>query len=437
MARRLRHTPGSERGTKRKMKMSWFEVESYGTMLRRCVLVLSASLLFLIPACSRPGESAPEGNAAAPTAPVVKVTRQTLGNQLEIASEFRPYQEIDVHAKESGYIKSLYIDWGTHVKTGQLMAVLEIPELQEEVEHDKAAEQSSQQDLARANEELTRAQSAYQVAHLTSTRMSGVQKTNPGLVAQEEVDVATGKDQETSAEVSASRDAVAAAQQELAAAKSTLQKDQDLFAYARITAPFDGVVTELDAYTGSLLPAGTSTSANGLALCRLSQNNLLRLVIPVPETIVPDVHPGESVQVRVTALKRTFRGKVTRFSDQIDMQTRTMHTEVQVPNANYELVPGMYAYVEIPTSRSVNVLAVPIQAVQRTGEGAGTVLVVNDQHAIEPRNVKLGMETANDVEIASGLEENELLIFGEQNRYRPGEIVKPQIVEAAGMKGSE
>lgn len=419
------------------MRTHTIQVELRRALAPTC-LAASLVMLLLLPSCSRPADGAAKtGPGAAPIAPVVKVTRQTLGNQLEIASEFRPFQEIDVHAKESGYIKSLYIDWGTHVKTGQLMAVLEIPELQEEVEHDKAAEQSSEQDLARANEELTRAQSAYQVAHLTSTRMSGVQKTNPGLVAQEEVDVATGKDQETSAEVSASRDAVAAAKQELAAAKSTLQKDQDLYAYARITAPFDGVVTELDAYTGALLPAGTSTSQNGLALCHLSQNDLLRLVIPVPETVVPDVRLGESVQVRVTALNRKFLGKVTRFSDQIDMQTRTMHTEVQVPNPNYEIVPGMYAYVELPTSRSVNVLAVPVQAVQRSGEGLGTVLVVNDQDAIESRNVKLGMETANDVEIASGLQENELVIFGEQNRYRPGEIVKPQLVEAAGMNGSE
>jgi RND family efflux transporter MFP subunit len=406
----------------------------------RCALAPAclAAVLVLQSSCSRPAQSEAKAAAAeAPTAPVVKVTRQTLGNQLEIASEFRPFQEIDVHAKESGYIKNLYIDWGTHVKTGQLMAVLEIPELQEEVEHDKAAEQRSEQDLARAHEELTRAQSTYSVAHLTSTRLSGVQKINPGLVAQEEVDVATGKDQEASADVSASRDAVSAAEQELAAAKSTLQKDQDLFAYARITAPFEGVVTELDAYTGALLPAGTSTSQNGLALCRLSQNNILRLVIPVPETVVPDVHIGEAVRVRVTALNRKFQGKVTRFSGQIDMETRTMHTEVQVPNANYQLVPGMYAYVELPTARSVNVLAIPIQAVQRTGDGSGTVLVVDSQHALESRNVKLGMETANDVEIASGLQENELVIFGEQNRYRSGEVVKPRLVEAAGMDGSQ
>ena len=402
-----------------------------------CAGALIAALL-LTPSCSRPGESAPGPDAdAAPSAPVVKVSRQNLTNELEIASEFRPFQEIDVHAKESGYVKELHIDWGTHVKTGELMAVLEIPELEQQIGHDKAAELRSEQDLARAKEELTRARSAYQVAHLTYTRLSGVQTTNPGLVAQEEVDVAQGKDQETGAEVSASRDAVAAAEEELAAAKATLQKDQALFAYARILAPFDGVVTELYAYTGALLPAGTSTSQNGLALCHLSQNNLLRLVIPVPETVVPDVRVGQLVQVRVAALKKTFQGEVTRFSGQIDLETRTMHTEVQVANPNYEIVPGMYAYVELPTAQSVNVLTVPVQAVERAGAGTGTLLVVNDQDAIEPRNVNLGMETANDVEIASGLHENELVILGDQSRYRPGEIVKPKLVSPGAVDGIE
>lgn len=412
-------------------------VQNCGRLMRRCGLLLIVPLLFLLPSCSRPTESEVRtGPGEAPTAPVVKVERKTLGNQLEIASEFHPFQEIDVHAKESGYIKNLYIDWGTHVKTGQLMAVLEIPELQEEVERDKAAQQRSEQDLERAKEELTRDNSAYQVAHLTYTRLAGVQKTNPGLVAQEEIDVAQGKDQETGAEVSASRDAVAAAQQELAAAKATLQRDQALYGYSHITAPFDGVVTELYAYTGALLPAGTSTSENGLALCHLSQNDVLRLVIPVPETVVPDVRLGEPVQVRVTALNKSFQGKVTRFSDQIDMQTRTMHTEVQVPNPNYEIVPGMYAYVELPTARSVDVLAVPIQAVRQSGNGDGTVLVVNQQNAVESRAVKLGIETANDVEVAAGLEEGDLVVFGEQNQFRPGEIVKPKLVNPARLEGS-
>lgn len=424
------------------MRLNSEEINRAKAGLRRlmglaCGLALTASLA-LVPSCSRPGESElAQGSNEAPIAGVVKVTRKNLASELEIASEFRPFQEIDVHAKVSGYVKNLYIDWGTHVKTGQLMAILEIPELEQQVEHDRAAQQRSMQNLARAKEELTRAESAYRVAHLTYSRLAGVQKTRPDLVAQEEVDVAQGKDEETSAEVSAAKDGQAAAEQELVATKATLQKDQDLFAYARIMAPFDGVVTTLSAYTGSLLPAGTSTSQNGLSLCHLSQNDLLRLVIPVPETVVPQIHIGEPVQVRVTTLNKTFEGKVIRFSDQIDLQTRTMHTEVQVPNSNYELVPGMYAYVKIPTAQEAGVLALPTQAVQRTGEGSGTVLVVNSQNKIESRNVKLGLETAGQAEIVSGLQENDLVVFGEQNRYRPGELVKPQLVNPLGMGGSQ
>jgi len=417
------------------MRTSGFTVQSCLTILRGCVPVLTAPLLLFIASCSRPAESAPDAAAQAPTAPVVKVTRQSLINELEIASEFRPYQEIDVHAKESGYVKQLDIDWGTHVKTGQLMAVLEIPELEEQVDHDKAAEQRSEQDLARAREELTRDRSAYQVAHLTYTRLEGVQKTNPGLVAPEEVDVAEGKDQEANAEVSASLDAVAAAEQELAGAKATLQKDQALFGYARIVAPFDGVVTKLDAYTGALLPAGTSSSENGLALCHLSQNDLLRLVIPVPETVVPDVHIGEAVQVRVSALNRTFQGKVTRSSGQIDLETRTMHTEIQVPNPSYDIVPGMYADVDFPVAQRKSALTVPVQAITREGNTA-LAYRVNQNNQIEIQPVTLGLETRSQIEILSGLAVGDRVVVGNTGQLRAGEIVRPKPIELSEMEGA-
>ena len=417
------------------MSMHRFKIQPWLPMGRFCAGALSLVLLLLLSSCSRPGEGAPENAGSAPITPVVKVNRQSLSNELELPSEFRPFPEIDVHAKESGYVKQLNIDWGTHVKTGQLMAVLEIPELEEQVDHDKAAEQRSEQGLARAREELTRAKSSYQVAHLTYSRMEGVQKTNPGLVAPEEVDVAQGKDEEASAEVSASRDAVAAAEQELAGAKATLQKDQALFGYARIVAPFDGVVTQLDAYTGALLPAGTSTSENGLALCHLSQNDLLRLVIPVPETAVPEVHIGELVQVRVSTLSTTFQGRVTRFSGQIDLETRTMHTEVQVPNPSYKIVPGMYADVAFPIAESKSALSVPVQAVQREGDKA-VAYRVNQNNQIEITAVTIGLETSSRIEIRSGLAEGDRVVVGNASQLRAGEIVRPKLIDVSGVEGT-
>ncbi len=396
-----------------------------------------AGLSVILSACSRSraDQAGKDPTAGAAPASVVRVSRRDLSHDLEIASEFVPYQEIDVDAKVSGYLQKLYIDWGTHVRQGQLMAVVEVPELEAEVARDEAAVQRDAQNVARAKQELLRAQSAYEVAHLTYTRLHGVQNTHPGLVAQEEVDVARGKDAETSAAVSASEAALAAAQQQLSADRSSSQRDKVMFNYARIAAPFDGVVTQIYAYTGALLPAGTSSSRTALPLCHLSQIDLLRLVIPVPGRVVQDVRLGEAVDVKVPDLNKTFQGKVTRISGQINLETRTMHTEVEVANPSYEVVPGMYAYVELPVQSVNQALTVPIQAVTRTGPNQGTVLVVNPNNEIEQRTVPLGVETASQVQVLSGVKEGDLVVFGGSGRFQPGEKVKPKMVSDAQLLG--
>ena len=355
--------------------------------------------------------------SSAPDAAVARVTRQNFSNTLSISSEFQPYQDIDVYAKVSGYIKKLYIDYGTHVRQGQLMAVLEIPELQQEVQRDQAA-------VAEAREDLNRANSAFQVAHVTYQRLAAVQKTRPELISQEEIDVAQGKDLEASA-------AVSAAQQALLASNAALAKDQTLYGYANMSAPFTGVVTKMNAYTGALLPAGTSSNIGTSALCHLAQNDVLRLVIPVPERAVPGIRIGEDVQVQVSSLNRTFSGKIVRTSDQIDLSTRTMHTEVQVNNASYQIVPGMYATVSIPLHTAANVLAIPLQAVQASGENQGTVLVVDKSNRIQRREVTLGIQSATDVEVTSGLNAGDLVIFGDQSQYQPGQVVTPKVVKSS------
>jgi RND family efflux transporter MFP subunit len=398
------------------------------------LLISTGFLAMFVPGCGNGSQTDAEDAAHAPTAPVVKVVRRNLSNTLEIASEFQPLQEIEVYAKVSGYIKKLYVDWGTHVKQGQLLAELEIPELQQQLQQDEASARRSDQDLSRAREELNRAQSAYTVAHLTYSRLADVQKARPELVAQEEIDTAQGKDQEASADVSSAKDAVAAAEQGVLAARAALGKDQAMFGYARITAPFDGVVTQVYAYTGALLPAGTSSNKGDLALCQLSQNDILRLVIPVPERAVGDIHLGDGVDIEVSGANKSFTGKLVRFSDQIDTQTRTMHTEVQVANANYLLVPGMYASVKIPLRSASNVLSVPVQAVESSGSGSGTVFLVNAANRVEQREVKLGIQTATAAEVLSGLQENDTVIFGEQNQFKVGELVYPRTVAVPGME---
>ncbi len=386
----------------------------------------------LFAGCARTGKV--DAAASAPVVAVVTVARHDLSNTLEIASEFEPYQEIEVYAKVSGYIQKLYVDWGTHVKEGQPLADLEIPELQQQLQEDQATIHRNESELDRAHEELNRATSAYKVAHLTYSRLADVQKSQPGLIAQQDIDVSEGKDVEANAGVSAAKDALASAEQAIAAAKATLDKDKALYSYSHIAAPFEGVVTRLYAYKGALLPGGTSSNIGTQALCRLSQNNLLRLVIPVPERAVPDLHLGEKIDVKISSTGKNFTGKVIRVSDQIDMQTRTMHTEVEVPNPSYELIPGMYASAEIPLQTAQNALTLPTQAVQPNGADKGTVLFVNSANQIERRTVTLGLQTGTQVEIVSGLNENDRVIFGSQGQYQPGELVSPKVVEAQGME---
>lgn len=395
---------------------------------------LLSLLLFpaLLGGCARAGKV--DATASAPVAAVVTVARHDLANTLEIASEFQPFQEIEVYAKVSGYIQKLYVDWGTHVKEGQPLADLEIPELEQQLREDQATIHRNESELDRAREELNRASSAYKVAHLTYSRLADVQKSQPGLVAQEDIDISEGKDVEANAGVSAAKDALASAQQALAVSKATLDKDKALYAYSHIAAPFEGVVTRLYAYKGALLPGGTSSNIGTQALCRLSQNNLLRLVIPVPERAVPDLHLGEHVDVKISATGKTFSGKVVRVSDQIDLQTRTMHTEVEVPNPSYELVPGMYASAEIPLQTAQKALTLPMQAVQPNGPDKGTVLLVDSANQIERRTVMLGLQTGTQVEIVSGLNENDRVIFGSQGQYQPGELVSPKVVQAQEME---
>jgi len=390
-----------------------------------CVLILAGAVLG---GCSSGGNPAAGNPANAPTAAVVTVTRKDLSSTLEIASEFLPFQEINVYAKVSGYIQKLNVDWGTHVKQGEILAVLDIPELEQQLHLDEAAVHRSEQDVLREKEELSRAESIYTVAHLTYTRLADVQKTRPELVAQQEIDVAQGKDLEANAGVSSAKDALSASEQALVAAKASLEKDRAVYSYSRITAPFDGVVTRIDAYTGALLPAGTSSNKGDQALCHLSQNSFLRLVIPVPERAVPDVHMGATVAVEVSSLNRKFAGKIVRLSDQIDPETRTMHTEVDVANPNYELVPGMYATVEIPLHTAHDALTVPVQSVQVSGENQGSVLVVNANNRIEKRDVTIGLESSREAEIVSGLKEGERVVFGEQAQFKQGQLVRPMPV---------
>lgn len=391
--------------------------------------VLTATLAAVaIGASSCSGNEGERVQAKGPaiTVGVVKVAKKSLGRDVTLSSELVPFQEIDVYAKESGYVKKLVVDYGSHVKAGQVMAILEIPELEAQLQEDQAQIKNAANQVSRAQHELSRYQAQYKSVHLQYTRLNKVFESQPGIVAQQEVDDAQGKDLAASSQVDASRAALDAAQSQLGVAKAKLAHDQSLFDYSRITAPFSGIVTERYANLGTLVQAGPNSQA--APIVKLSEDDLFRLVIPVPESYVRYIHIGDAVDVRVPSLNKTFPGKVARFSVDVKEATRTMHTEVDVRNRDRILMPGLFAEADVALEHRDDIPTVPLQAVNHEGNKT-TVFVVGRNNEIEDRPIMLGLQTANDAEVVSGLTEGEKIVVSDRSGLKAGEAVLPQVVQ--------
>jgi RND family efflux transporter MFP subunit len=359
---------------------------------------------------------------------VVKIGRKSLGRQLTLSSELVPYQEIEVYAKEAGYVNDIRVDYGSHVQAGEVMATLTIPELQDQVQQDDGAIKTAQNQITHAQNEVSRAQANYQALHNRYQRLSNVAKENPKMVAQQEVDDAQGNDNSAQAQVDAAQSNLEVAQSQVIQAEQKKKHDQDLFEYTKITAPFSGVVTQRYANKGTLMQAGTNSSTQAMPLVRLSEDDKFRLVIPVPESYVRYIRPGDRVNVLVPSLNQTFPGTVARSALDVKEETRTMHTEVDVLNTSRALVPGLYAEATLSLEQKGNALAVPLQALSRQNDQAA-VLVVNSANKIETRNVSIGVQTDTDAEVISGLAEGDSVIVSDRSGLKAGQEVRPQEVQ--------
>ena len=385
-----------------------------------------------IPSCSHGGSA--ETSPVAPavqTVAVVKAARADLSSGLILTAEFEPFQEIDVMAKVSGFIREMKVDIGDRVREGQLLATLEIPEMQDDLTRAAAAIEEANAELATARDELQRVESAHQMAHLSYTRIQDVSKREPGLVPQQEVDEVHSRDLVAEAQVSGAKSHIIAYEQRIHVAQAEQARFTTVYKYAVITAPFAGVVTKRYANIGSLIQAGTASQTQAMPVIRLSENGLLRLALPVPESAVPQIHLGETVNVKVSALNRSFPGRVARFEDRVDQSTRTMKTEVDVPNPTLLLVPGMYAEVDLTTEQRKNVLSVPMEAVEGSGASA-SVYVVQPSGAIQIVPVRLGIENAQRIEVRAGdLREGDDVVVGSRAGLKAGGKVQPKVITLA------
>ncbi|HSZ78916.1 MAG TPA: efflux RND transporter periplasmic adaptor subunit [Chthoniobacterales bacterium] len=347
------------------------------------------------------------------TVPIAKAGRETLTKDVLLYGEFKPYQEILVHAKVSGYVRSIGVDIGDHVQAAQPLAKLEIPELNDDLNRASAV-------LAKSQEEVKRSEANYRDAHLAYQRLLEVAKSYPTMVAQQELDAAKDKDAEMEGTLGSARENVHESQAELG-------RIQTLVDYATISAPFSGLITKRFADVGALIQAGTASDTQAMPLVELAEDSLLRLDFPVPESAVPEIRVGGPVEVTVDALHESFPGKISRYSGRVDVSTRKMETEVEVPNPNGRLTPGMYATVRLVLEQSKNALTVPLEAV--TLGQKPTVVVLNGKHRLEKRDVTLGLQTPDKVEIRSGLADNHLVLVGDRAGIQLGQKVTGKLID--------
>jgi RND family efflux transporter MFP subunit len=391
---------------------------SFGIALVLCV---GATLRF----SGKKARAEPSEDSTIQPAAIVLAETRPLVSAITLSGEFRPFQQVDVHAKVAGYIRQICVDVGDHIKAGQTLAVLEVPELSAQLQGAEAAVRRAKDAIRRAKGDLDRAESLHTATHLDYTRLKQASDARPGLIAEQELDDAQAKDKEGEAQIAGDEAALSEAQNQLDVALAEQKQLSAMTDYTRITAPFNGVITRRYVDTGALVQVGTNSSTQALPVASVAETDLFRLTLPVPESAVPMVHLGTLVTVHVPSLNRNFEGKVSRFADAVNQETRTMHTEVDVHNQDGSIVEGMYAEVNLTLAQKELALTVPVQAVTRDGSHA-SVLVVNSGDRIEERQVRLGMEGANQVEIVSGLSAKERVVVGSRSEFHNGDKVTPK-----------
>ncbi|HTU51849.1 MAG TPA: efflux RND transporter periplasmic adaptor subunit [Acidobacteriaceae bacterium] len=375
---------------------------------------------------SEPANAATSRNDASAAA-VATVELRPAVSSITVPGVFQAYQDVLIHAKVSGYIKQIFVDIGDRVHSGQVLAILEVPELNAQVDAAQAAVMRDKSEIQRTRHDVSRAVAIHAAQHAEYARLGTAASKLPGLVAQQELDDKQAQDLSSAAQVDAAKSAYAAAQAKMTEDLATLEHYKALQAYSYVRAPFDGVITYRYADTGALIAAGTDESSNAMPIVRLAQSGLLRLRMPVPESDADYMKIGGPAVVRVQATGETINTKIVRFTRSMDRSTRTMLTEVDIPNPDLHLAPGMYADTTFPLQSVRQAMMVPIDAIVEGDQPY--VLVVDDTNHVVKAPVVLGIQGPNFYQIDSGVKVGDRVIVGNQSDYQPGQLVTPSPVD--------
>jgi RND family efflux transporter MFP subunit len=384
------------------------------------VLIVAAFFTGYIPLQKRESvirTQAREQEEALPRVDVLEVGRSSAKSDLVLPGNIQAVTEAPILARADGYVKSRMVDIGDRVRAGQPLAEIEAPELDQQVRMAQANLQQTTAalDQALANERQGKAN--MELARVTADRWKNL--SSKGVVSRQENDQYQAQYQAQVANLDSLEKAVAAARSNISAAEANLSRLNEVQSYRVVKAPFDGVVTLRNVDVGALVNAGSTL------LYRIAQMGVLRTYVNVPQTNADSIHAGQAAQLTVSNLPgHKFSGTVARTANSLDPNSRTMLVEVQVPNHDGVLLPGMYALVDLSSPRTNPPVMLPGDALIVRTDGT-QVAVVRPDHTIHFQKIQVGRDYGDKLEVVSGLEPGDLVIANPSDTVREGVKVDP------------
>jgi RND family efflux transporter MFP subunit len=360
---------------------------------------------------------AKEAEQSLPRAEVIQVSRSASKSELNLPGNIQAFTEAPILARADGYIKRRMVDIGDHVRAGQPVAEIEAPELDQQVQQARANLQQTQAALEQYQANYQQGKANLELARITAERWSSL--AGQGVVSRQDNDQYQAQYQAQTANVEALEKAIAAQRSTIAAAQANLARLDDMQGYRVVKAPFDGVITQRNVDIGALVSTGTTL------LYRIAQTATLRAYVNVPQANASFIRPGQAARLTVTNLPgRFFVGTVARSSDSLDPNSRTLLVEIQVPNPDGALLPGMYAQVDLSNPRPNAPLLVPGDALVARAEGTQVALVRAD-HTVHLQKITVGRDYGDRLEILGGLQEGDMIIANPGELAREGIQVDP------------
>jgi membrane fusion protein, multidrug efflux system len=341
-------------------------------------------------------------SAAADSLPVVTVVepeRRAGVQTITLPASVEAIERATLYAKVSGYVQWIRVDKGDRVEKGEVLAQLEVPEVEKEY-------QSAQAAVAESQAEYERAQADAKLKQLTYERTKGVRDSEPTVVSPQEVDVARAASETAAGNVQL-------AKARLDKARADLGKLQVLAEFAKVTAPFDGVVTERFVDSGALIQAGANSS--GTPVISVAKIDQVRVYISVPEVNLAQISRGIKAQVRLDSLPGAqLSGKVTRFADAVDPQSRTMKTEIDLANPEHRILPGMFGTVTLQLSTDPHAVFLPDQSIRQDSAGNKYVFAVENGY-VRKVTVQTGPDDGTVTQVFGLRAEQAVVLSGAEN----------------------